>query len=88
MDRTNINFEYMPLLYLCQVLLSNKTRLQAAGHKDNDGAFRGLYSLSLTDGEGRAATRVRFLRGEKRKPLASINLPQVRHDILSSTSTF
>ncbi|KAL8566309.1 hypothetical protein ACOMHN_050427 [Nucella lapillus] len=55
-----------------EVLLSNGTVLQAAGHKANDGTFRGLYSLSLTDGMGRT-TRVRFMGG---RSLASVSLPQ------------
>ena len=54
-----------------EVLLSNGTVLQAAGHKGNDGTFRGLYSLSLTDGQGRT-TRVRFMGG---RSLASVILP-------------
>ena len=54
-----------------EVLLSNGTVLQAAGHKANDGTFRGLYSLSLTDSWGRT-TRVRFMGGGS---LASVILP-------------
>lgn len=53
------------------VLLSNRTILQAAGHKANDGTFRGLYSLSISDGHDRT-TRLRFMG---MRNLASIILP-------------
>ncbi|KAL8577008.1 hypothetical protein ACOMHN_064110 [Nucella lapillus] len=54
-----------------EVLLSNGTRLQAAGLKKNDGTFDGLYSLTLTNGQGRT-TRVWFMGG---RSLASVLLP-------------
>ncbi|KAK7491407.1 hypothetical protein BaRGS_00017385 [Batillaria attramentaria] len=54
-----------------EVLLSNGTKLLAAGHKANDGTLRGLYSLSLIDGQ-RRTTRVRFMGPHN---LASIILP-------------
>jgi hypothetical protein len=41
-----------------EVLLSNGTVLQAAGHKANNGTFLGLYSLSLTENQGRTTRYV------------------------------
>ena len=56
---------------IMEMLLNDRNVLRVSGYKANNGSFLGLYSLSLSDKNGRT-TRVRFLGG---RSLASIILP-------------